>query len=71
MGRRATKGMAMSVPKVALLPDLISSPSTTQAMACANFTVTVSYIKKIAPWQKNCPVFQQFLAVVYSVAFEV
>jgi hypothetical protein len=27
--------------------------------------------KKKAPWQKKCPVFQGFLAVVYSVAFTV
>jgi hypothetical protein len=26
---------------------------------------------KKAPWQKNCMVFQRFLAMVYSVAFDV
>jgi hypothetical protein len=26
---------------------------------------------KKAPWQKNCPVFERFLAVVYSDAFNV
>jgi hypothetical protein len=31
---------------------------------------TVLNIKK-APWQKKCPVFQRFLAVVYSIAFDV
>jgi hypothetical protein len=27
--------------------------------------------KKKAPWRKNCPVFQQFLSVLYSVAFDI
>ncbi len=35
---------------------------------CAKKVSTVSDIKK-APWRNNCPVFQRFLVVVYSVAF--
>jgi hypothetical protein len=32
--------------------------------------ITVSDNKKV-PWRKNCPVVQQFLAVLYSVAFDI
>jgi hypothetical protein len=40
MERRATKGAATPISKVALLPALISTRSTTLAMACVNFTTT-------------------------------
>jgi hypothetical protein len=39
-------------------------------MLILTFIHTVLDIKK-APCQKNGPVFQRFLAVVYSVAFDV
>jgi hypothetical protein len=41
MGRRVTKGGAMPVPKVALLPALTSTRFTTLAMACVSFTTTM------------------------------
>ncbi len=39
-GRRATKGVSMPAPKVALLPALTSIRFTTLVMACVNFTTT-------------------------------
>jgi hypothetical protein len=49
-------------------PEAANEPSKTTVWV--DLPSTVLDIKK-APWRKNCPVFQQFLAVVYSVVFYV
>jgi hypothetical protein len=41
-GRRTTEGMATPIPKVTLLPAMISFHSKTLAMACANSTISMA-----------------------------